>query len=56
MQNLHAVLEEGMMKVAREKPSNPVRELGNFMLNYKKWYLLDLVSFRYLLYKAIVKH
>lgn len=36
MEGLHAVLEEGLVMVSKKKLENPLRELGEFLLTYRK--------------------
>jgi|JI6StandDraft_1071083.scaffolds.fasta_scaffold14554_8 hypothetical protein len=33
---LNTVLEEGLLKIAKDKPADPIRELGLFLINYKR--------------------
>eukprot|EP00825_Cyclidium_porcatum_P000424 TRINITY_DN1010_c0_g1_i2.p1 TRINITY_DN1010_c0_g1~~TRINITY_DN1010_c0_g1_i2.p1 ORF type:complete len:164 (+),score=47.91 TRINITY_DN1010_c0_g1_i2:116-607(+) len=33
---LHKVLLEGLKKIGKERPSNPIRELGLFLINYEE--------------------
>ncbi|KAL4437932.1 hypothetical protein ABPG74_001103 [Tetrahymena malaccensis] len=34
--NVHKALLEGMKKLAKERPTNPIRELGMFLINYNE--------------------
>lgn len=33
---LNTVLEEGLLKIAKDKPADPIRELGLFLINYSR--------------------
>lgn len=33
---LNEALREGLLQVAKEKPADPIRELGLFLMNYKR--------------------
>ncbi len=47
MNELNAVLQEGLLKVAKERPENPIKELGLFLINYKKdWSAYEEVVIR----------
>jgi hypothetical protein len=36
MNDLNAVLQKGLLKVAKERPENPIKELGLYLINYRK--------------------
>jgi hypothetical protein len=36
MAEINAVLQEGLLMIARERPDDPVKHLGLFLINYKK--------------------
>ena len=36
MADVNAVLQEGLLMIAKERPENPIRQLGLFLINYEK--------------------
>jgi len=36
MNEVNVVLQQGLLKVAKERPENPVKELGLYLINYRK--------------------
>jgi hypothetical protein len=31
-------LQEGLLMIAKERPEDPIKNLGLFLINYKKWW------------------
>jgi hypothetical protein len=36
MAEVNSVLQEGLLIVARDRPEDPIKNLGLFLINYKK--------------------
>jgi hypothetical protein len=36
MNEVNAVLQQGLLKIAKERPDNPIKELGLYLINYRK--------------------